>query len=166
MKKILIILSLSFLLVACGGRGTAAYEEKVKLYQSYWLAIQDQTKYKTASDNFSIAAEIALDGDKYRYDVIVDKARVAMYDVEILVLENDDPYHDEKMMPSLGVFNDDEYHMIPNQARSESPYQSGFKLSGDTDDKGLTLHIMVSWKNYNRSTTFKEYFEMKPTSIN
>lgn len=160
MKKIGLIILASLVLVGCSGRGSALYEEKVKLYQSYWSTILDQNKYQSSSNNFSIHAVMNPVEGKYQYDVIVDKARVAMYDIDILVLENDDPYHDEKMMPSLGIFNDATYHLIPNQSRPEKDYQTGFKLSGESDESQLTLYIMVSWKNYSQNTTFKEYFEL------
>lgn len=177
MKKISLIVLVLFLLSACGSKKAAVYEEKVKLYQSYWNTIQDQPKYQKSSSNFSIVATIeaiekvadeASDGEglsAFKYDVIVDAARIAMYDVEILVVEGEEAYQDEKMMPSLGIFDDSTYHLIPNQSRHEKGYQSGFKLSGENDTSDLKLHIIVTWKNYTRSESFKEFFEITPKLI-
>ena len=160
MKKIGLLILASLVLVGCSGRGSALYEEKVKLYQSYWSSILDQNKYQTSSSNFSIRASIEPVDGQYQYDVIIDNPRVAMYDIDVLVLENQDAYHDEKMMPSLGIFNDGTYHLIPNQSRPDKDYQTGFKLSGETEESKLNLYVLVSWKNYNQSAIFKEYFEL------
>lgn len=160
MKKIGLIILVSLILTGCSGKEAAVYQEKVKLYQSYWSSILDQNKYQKSSSNFSISADIGTLEGGYQYNVIVDKPRVAMYEVEMLVIENEDPYQDVKMMPSLGIFDESVYHMIPNQVRAEKGFQKGFKLSGETTDGEITLHVLVSWKNQSRSVISKEYFEL------
>lgn len=163
MKKIGILVLVLILLQGCSSK-SSLYEEKVKLYKSYWSAILDQNKYQKSSSNFSIKAAIApLETGQFEYTVIIDNARVAMYDVEILVLENDDAYHEDKMMPNSGILNEGVYHMIPNQSRTDHEYQSGFRLVGEFEEEDLTLHVLVSWKNFSRNASFKEYFEIKPS---
>ena len=164
MKKIGLLVLVLLVLQGCTSNSAALYEEKVKLYKSYWSSILDQNKYQKSSSNFSIKAAIApLETGGFEYTVILDNARVAMHDVEILVLENDDAYHEDKMMPNSGILNEGVYHLIPNQSRTDQEYQSGFRLVGKSDEEDLTLHILVSWKNFPRNASFKEYFEIKPS---
>lgn len=163
MKKTSLIVLVLLILTGCGSNKAAIYDEKVKLYQSYWSAIQDQTKYQQTSNNFNIATSMIKAESGYQYDVILDQARIAMYDVEILIVEGEDPYHDEKMMPSIGIFDDVKYHLVPNQSRPDKSFQSGFKLSGEYDSEELTLHMIVTWRNYSRSEMYREYFELSPS---
>lgn len=155
MKKTILMLISVLLLTACSGK-KALHKEKLELYQSYWTVIQDQETYLKESQHFGIRAELDENGD---YAVIVDKARVAMMDVEILVIENQGPFQTEKMMPSAGIF-EDAIDLVPNQSKPESDFKAGIKVGG-TAELPLTLHVLVSWKSLTDNENYREFFEFE-----
>ena len=163
MKK-LSALFLSLLLLA--GCSNAASQEKLKIetYKTMYTDILNASAFKTSSDYFSVSASINDMGNgTYRYDVIVDEAKVAMYDVEILLIQDDGSLViSDKMMPSVGIFEGLTYYMIPYQANAEANYVKGFGLNGISSLVPIRLKMVVRWKDA-QTKAFEEYFQFTLT---
>ena len=97
--------------------------------------------------------------DGYRYYVIIDKPTLAMYDIEVLAIEPDGDYQNN-MAANVGIFEEEEYHMIPNQSNVQEGYVKGVIASGLTQNPEITLHIFVQFKNADYSTVHTEYLEL------
>ena len=80
----------------------------------------------------------------------LDNAQIAMYDVEVIAIENMEPYQESQMMPTKGIFEDQKFSMIPYQYNVNAGYVKGFAISGDEDAKDVQLNIMVTWKDSTR----------------
>ena len=52
------------------------------------------------------------------------------------------------------------YHMVPNQSDIDLGYVKGVSISGFTTTENPTLYVLVQWKNKNRDTTYREFFEI------
>ncbi|MBN2849594.1 MAG: hypothetical protein JXK92_02975, partial [Erysipelotrichaceae bacterium] len=89
MKKIVSACLVLLLAVGCQSATDKQYEANLQRYDAYYTAILNNDKFQGSSEYFDIFAVMnKLSDTEYRYDVIVDSPRVAMYDVEILVIEN------------------------------------------------------------------------------
>lgn len=156
MKSLLTIL-LVLSLVAC----TSTDRDAIKSdhYKTLYTELLNQLDTAPSSVYFTVSATLtALDGARYRYDVFIDEPQVAMYDVEILVIVDDGSLViSETMMPSVGVFDDKEYHMLPYQVHPENGFVQGFGLNGISDQSTVKLKILVSWKDVNRTNTTKQF---------
>ena len=160
MKKILLIFVTAMLLQGCSFSDKKLYKEKVVQYESYYNSILNNDKFDTSSPYFEINADIAKVDGGYAYEIIVDEAKVAMYDVKIMVVENQKDYNDEeRMMPSAGIFDEQVYNVIPNQARVEKSYMSGFQLLGEIDQPEVELEILVVFNDYRKLNTYREFIE-------
>lgn len=160
MKKISILILILFLIQGCSITEKKERNDSVELYHTYYNAILDQDKFSKDSPYFSISASIDEVKDEYVYEVIVDDAKIAMYDVKILVVENQKQYDKEnKMMPSAGIFDDKTYKLIPNQSRTEEGYVSGFQLLGELDEDHVDLDILVIFTDYRKLETYREFIE-------
>lgn len=160
MKKLLIILTTVLLLQGCSFSDKKNYDIKVERYQSFYQTILDHGTFASSSPYFAIDAKMDKVDEGYVYEIIVDDARVAMYDVQIMVVENQKEYNEEeKMMPSAGIFDDQIYNVIPNQSRVESGFMSGFQLLGETDSDKIKLQILVTFNDYRKLNTFREFIE-------
>lgn len=155
MKKILSLTLVLMLLTACGSGKKALYKEKLDLYQSYWMVIQDQETYQSTSDYFTIEVHYT----EGVYEVVLDKARVAMNNVEILAIENEGAFQTEKMMPSAGIF-EDPIDLIPNQSKPDSDFKAGIRIVGESVAP-LSLHVMVSWRSLSTNEVHREFFEFQ-----
>ena len=126
MKKIFLSLILIIGLFGCSEKNTAA---ETKYYDMLKL-ISQREEYSTSSDNFTISAEISpISEGRYRYFVTLDKPKLAMYEVEILAIEEGKEYINE-VAANAGVLLDDIYNMIPNQSDISKGYISGINISG------------------------------------
>jgi hypothetical protein len=159
MRKFLLSLFLSVLLVACSNN-EILLQEKYETYKLHYQSILNTTQFKNTSDNFSISSELTrLSDGSYRYDVYVDEPRIAMYDVEILVIVDDGLLLiSDEMMPSIGIYEDSEYYLIPYQINSDLGYQKGFNLNGIVSTDTVNLKVLVMWKDYFKIKTEREYF--------
>lgn len=164
MKKIILFLTTVLLLQGCSFSDKKNYAQKVELYESYYQTVLDNDKFTDSSPFFSINAEMDKIPEGYVYEIILDDAKVAMYDVKIMVVENGKNYNEEeKMMPSAGIFNDQIYNVIPNQSRVEEGYMSGFQLLGETNADKIKLDVLVIFNDYRKLNTYREFitFDLK-----
>ncbi len=134
--------------------------QKMQRYQAYYTSIFDNDRFIDYSDFYDIEFFLnELPDRTYRYDLIIDNPRIAMYDVEVMIVENDtDPEDIDKMMPNAGIFEDAEYNLVPFQFNSDKGYRKGIALSGIVDQPVVTLRVMVAWKDYAKVNSTREFF--------
>lgn len=163
MRKLTIIFMTLILLSGCAS-GISEDQLKIETYKTMYTDIFNATVFKTASDYYAVSAALSdLGSGSYRYDVFVDDAKVAMYDVEILlILDDGSLVISDNMMPSIGIFEGKTYYMIPYQVNTEANYVQGFNLNGLASALPVRLKMVVQWKDAN-NTIFKEYFRFELT---
>lgn len=160
MKKLIISGLALLLLVACSGSDKKIDQESLVLYKTYWDSILNETQYQSTSRNFDIDVEMVKEGSTYDYYVTIDNAKVAMYDVEIVVVEDKKSYNEmDDMLPSAGIF-EKKFNLVPHQARIDKAFMDGANLVRlDLPKDEVTLQVLVTWKNYTKLESFKEIFE-------
>jgi hypothetical protein len=161
MKRLLIILFSVIALVGC--QATNSDLIKSEHYKTLYSELLNQLDVNSSSPYFSVSATLnPLSGARYRYDVFIDEPQIAMYDIEILVIvDNGSLVIQDIMMPSVGIFDDKEYHMLPYQVHPENGFVKGFGLNGITDASSVKLKIVVSWKDVNRLRTYKTFLGLE-----
>ena len=162
MKKILSYLLAGLLILSgCSAKDESSIsEEKLAKYSSYYRAVLEQENFEAASRYFDINVEFTTNEEgTVIYYVYIDNAQIAMYDVEVIVVENMMPYQETEMMPTKGIFEDVKFSMIPYQYNVNAGYVKGFAISGDTESEEVQLNIMVLWKDSTRLNSSREYFE-------
>jgi hypothetical protein len=153
---LLVLLSLS----ACSF-DTQEYlsQENYARYQAYYTSIFDNDRFITFTEAYEIDRVFTKIDSQYRYDIIIDNPAIAMYDIEVMVVENDIIFERaEKMMPSFGIFESLETNMIPFQVDVDKGYAKGIILSGMVDVPIVELKVMVAWKDYAKLNTTREFF--------
>ena len=158
MKKILISLCLLLILTACNedGREIANPDER---YIYIIEMIKEHDSFAESSNYFDISVEMAEIQGGYRYYITVDNPRIAMYDVELLAIEDEVDYH-SNMAANVGIFENKEYNMVPNQTNVSQGYVKGVVASGISSKSETTLYVFVQFKNIDYSTTHSEYIKL------
>ena len=158
MKKIVSILLI--LLFVCGCQEIG--KEDVDPNQRYFDlidAIKERDSFTATSNYFDIYAEMAKIDDGYRYYVFIDNPKVAIYDIESIAIEKNVDYSNI-MAANIGIFEEKEYSMIPNQKNPDKGYVPGLMFSATCQEPSTTLYIYVSFKNEDYSNTHIEYFKL------
>ena len=158
MKKLLIVLSLLLCLCGCeeDGKQVANPDDR---YLYIIEMINEHENFQEVSNYFDISTEMAKIENGYRYYITVDNPRIAMYDIEILAIEKNVDYRNN-MAANVGIFEDKEYNMVPNQANSSKGYFKGVVVSGISKEPSTTLYIFVQFKNADYSIVRSEYFRL------
>lgn len=161
MKKMMTCLLALMMLCGCKQQDeNIVSEEKLAKYSSYYRTVLENENFESGSRYFDIYAEFhKSEEDSVIYYVYVDNAQIAMYDVEVIAIENMEPYQESQMMPTKGIFEDQKFSMIPYQYNVNAGYVKGFAISGDVDAKDVQLNIMVTWKDSTRLNVSREFFE-------
>ncbi len=156
MRKLLLIICLLFGLCACqeDGKQLANPDDR---YMYIIEMIREHESFQTNSDHFDISVEMAKIENGYRYYITIDNPRIAMYDIEMLAIEKDVDYRNN-MAANVGIFEEKEYNMVPNQANIEQGFVKGIVVSGISTKPQTTLYIFVQFKNADYSITRSEYF--------
>ena len=86
-----------------------------------------------------------------------------MYDIEILVVESTAKRSDSLIYPCVGIFEEDVFTMIPYQKNEALNYVEAFLLSGISMTKEPVLNVLVTWKDYSKLNTYREFIKLFPT---
>lgn len=163
MKKLIIIL-IVFLLAGCSSDSTISDDETVRdKYLTYYQSILDAESFLTKSDYFDIDLVLNAEEDgSYRYSVIIDNPKIAMYNMEIMAVVDDGSLsvNEEVVMPTLGILNDS-YNMVPYQVSLANNYAEGLVLDGTVDTDKVSVLILVMWSNSDSSETTRNYFNLE-----
>lgn len=164
MKKIIITLILCLILTGCSFGGNSEYQAKVKRYQSLIQVILDNDKFQQEPQSFDLEVIMNEESGGYSYDIIIDNPKIAMYSIEVIVVENNQGFNEEKMMVSSGVFENPR-SMIPGQVNTEAGFVGGMILNALTPNADVNLKILVTWKDNGLANDFSELIEVN-ASIN
>ena len=159
MKKCFLIGAVLLFLFGCSPESKQEADPNVRYFDLISL-IREYDSFQTSSNYFDINVENAVLADGgYRFYVTIDNARVAIYDLEAIAIEEGVDYS-RTMAANIGIFEDAQYNMVPNQANPEKGYYKGVVASATTDKPTTTLHILVQWKNKDLSVLHREFFEL------
>lgn len=164
MRKWILCFVAAMLLSGCAKENTnQVTEEKSQIYYAYYKSIQEMDRFIEQSSYYSIQVVMAELPDKtYRYYAILDQAQVAMYDVEMMVVESSVDYLSlQQIAPTAGIFEEKEYSLIPYQVYTEEGYMKGMVASGETTSPTTELVILVTWKDYAKLNQTREYLKVK-----
>lgn len=124
------------------------YLSRIDAYETYYTEVLGNGHYADASEYFTLSYEMTqVEGDGYRYYVILDEPTIAMYNVMMIAVENSIPYEEcEKMVPSFGIF-EDRVSLVPGQVNYDAGYVKGISISGNSEEDHIDLLTLVRWKS-------------------
>lgn len=162
MRKSLLIAMLVLLLVGCGSNAESDDKIKLENYAYIYQTITDNDTFNSVSNYYDMQVVVTkIADDEYRYDIIIDNPKIAMYDIKMMAIENNIDYSmADKMMPSIGIFDDEEYNMVPYQINVDLGYVKGIVISGVTGNPIVNLKIRITWKDYTQVIETKEYYNV------
>lgn len=121
--------------------------------------LNDRTTFVEKSEYFDITTDIAKTNDAYRYYIVIDNPKNAMYDVEAVAVEKGVNYT-LNMAANIGIFEETDYNLIPGQARPEKGYVSGLSISGVSSVPNPTLYLVVQWYS-NKQDIHQEFYQLE-----
>lgn len=162
MRKITILFILSLCLLSGCTNKKEKDAEAMSNYMSFRDSIIDNNNGATTDLPFSHKLEVSkLTDGTYEYIVTIYNAKVAMYNIEWMIYDRSiDSGKNETIFPTYGIIDDDtkDFTMLPFQSRKDKNFVSGMQLSGISQSPKFTLNILVTWKDYSKTNTYKAYF--------
>ena len=156
MKKIILVMLL-MITSGCSTKTVDSDVEKMSKYNSLYVDCLNNADFKLKSDNFNIELDFTQTDNGYNYYIVIDEPKVAMYDVEAIVVENLMNYNEIDMMPTVGIFESGEYNLVPYQTNKQNNFYGGIVISGDTLVENVDLYALDTWKDVTMTKQFKEY---------
>lgn len=164
MKKLFILILSIVMLSGCTKDTTVNEQDSLTKYESYLNTLIEQDRYVQDSYYYDIYAILnKLEDGTTRYDIIIENPQVAMYNIEILVAESTAKRSDMVIYPCIGIFDEESYTLIPNQSNTSEGYIEAICLSGVTTVEEPVLNILVTWKDYAKLTTTREFIKLFPS---
>ena len=151
MKRMSLFLCL-ILLCGCFNTNKSAYENSVK-YENYLELIIDNSKQVTTNIPFDWNFNMYKSNDQYAYEVSITDPKVAMSNIQFLAV-NIKEISEDIIAPCVGIFEENTYNMIPNQANAEKDYYGAIGVNGITDKSKFTLNCLVVYKDKFQSDNY------------
>lgn len=162
MRKLMILCISAFLLCSCK-TDTKKQDTTVAntTYEGYYKAIEDNSRFQSDSIYFSIDGDmVRMQDGTYRFYITIDEPQVAMYDVSTLAVVDRILFDNATvMMPSLGIFETNAYHMIPYQANAKKGYVKGIVISGESNSEPIHIQMLVEWYDRTHENQHREFLE-------
>lgn len=121
--------------------------------------IKENDNFIEDSNYYDVKVEMATINNGYRYYITIDNAHAAMYNIEAIAIELDSDYSNQ-MTANIGIFDELEYCMIPNQSNADKGFVEGLIISGTTKNQETTLYLLVQWYNKDYSQQYREFFKL------
>ncbi len=140
-------------------------EEDTTTTEHYYDMLElltDVETFSTAPSYYDLTVEMVQIDDGYRYYVIVDNAKISMYNIQIMAIVVGEDYSNT-MAANIGIFEGVSYNMIPNQTKTEDGYVAGLSISGITDEAEVTIDILVRYSSSDLQTTYRDYYRYTVT---
>ncbi len=163
MKTKYIIILIFMLLISACSNDSSREEVLLKKYETAYNELVENDKFVNNSEYYNLEVIVTeLEDQQYRVDVILDQAQVAMYNVQMIMELNPQGLEQYKdMIPSLGIVDDTQYNLIPNQVNKENGFYAGLVLSAITDKPSGDLQLMIQWSDYSGTKDFEEFIELQ-----
>ncbi len=159
MKRLITVL---LVLLFCCGCTVRKQETKLDPTERYFDMVDLASTYEvseTKPEYYDLSGEVSKIEGGYRYYVFIDNPRIAMYDVEaIAVVEGVD--HRKTMAASVGIFEEKEYNMIPNQRNIDRGYVGGIAISGTCAKRDVSLRVFIRWENDGGTDYYRECYRL------
>lgn len=165
--KVTLIIVLLFVLTGCN-KESSREEILLKKYETAYSELVSNNKFEEKSEFFKLEVITQkLSEGGYRVDVIMDEPQMAMYNIQLLMeLDSKGFEQFDNINPSLGIVDDTEYNMVPNQVSDENSFYKGLILSSISDHSEGSLKMMITWTNYANTKSFVEFIELPYSSVN
>ncbi len=162
MKRSLIFLLVLVSLLSGCARKESDEDIKMEKYKYIYQTVSDNDSFLNEPLYYDLDVSMSqLSEKEYRYDITIDNPQRAMYDIQVMAIENNLEYSlTNKMMPTIGILDNDSINMVPYQIDHERGYVKGVILSGVTEDPVVNLKIRVSYKDYLLVRETKEYYNI------
>lgn len=158
-KKFFCIFLLVFVLSSCSDDKNSN-SSSMKRYNSMIEQLKSRTDFKEKSEYFDINLDVVSIDKGYRFYVIIDNCKLAMYNIEAIAIENNVDYSEE-MAANIGLFEEFSYSMIPNQTYIAKGFVKGISISGISKNEKPVILVLVTWTNKDLSITKKEFFRLE-----
>ena len=158
MKKLLVFLSIVLILTGCSTIKKNTNDDNERYYNLIEI-IKENDNFIEDSNYYDVKVEMATINNGYRYYITIDNAHAAMYNIEAIAIELDTDYSNQ-MTANIGIFDELEYCMIPNQSNANNGYVEGLIISGTTKNESTTLYLLVQWYNKDYSQQYREFFKL------
>lgn len=159
MKKLFSLVLCTCFLVSCQWKPTQAKDTPQDRYLAMASLLENQEILKEKPSNFSLNAELVKNDNQYRYYLILDEPKEAMYNVRVLAMEEGINYQEE-MAASAGIFEEKRYHLIPHQYNVEDGFVKGISVSGLSKNKSVVLRVFVRWENASSTEVFRDFYRI------
>lgn len=157
MKKI--ILCITLLLVLCGCKKDTTEQANNEKYLDYCELIKEHDTFKDGSEYFDVSSDITKIDEGYRYYIIIDNPKIAMYNIEAVAIEMDSDYT-KTMAANIGIFEENKFSFVPNQANPDAGFVKGISISGISENNNPTLYMLVEWNDVGLNITNREFIKV------
>ena len=155
MKRLLAIFLCLLLISGCSQNDDHTMDER---YFDMLALLESEQNYQTPV-NYAVSVELsATDDGNYRYYVIIDEPKIAMYEIQAMAIVEGDDYS-QTMAANVGIFEGVSYAMIPNQTNVDAGYVGGLSISGLTDHAPCRVLVMVRYRlEGDHESVIREYY--------
>lgn len=124
MKRIVIFVFCIFLITGC--------QTDIDMQKQYYEEYKEKLNHEPVDSINNNECNVQfivnqIKEDEYRYDIIIDDPKIAMYNIKAICKVKDS---DDMNLPSIGLLEKETYSLVPNVVDKPNNIYKGINLSG------------------------------------
>ena len=143
-------------MLGCSSKQSLESQQFEEYYQIREQLLQqdefEETRY------FSVTLVYNQVDNQYRYDIVIDHPQIDMYDITAMVYADETV---EEMCPSLGILEDNQYHLKKDYVNKQEGFYKGIQLSGKTSQKKAILLYVSYYLDEELTQKVENYIEVQ-----
>ena len=144
------------MMLGCSSKQSLESQQFEEYYQIREQLLQqdefEETRY------FSVTLVYNQVDNQYRYDIVIDHPQIDMYDITAMVYADETV---EEMCPSLGILEDNQYHLKKDYVNKQEGFYKGIQLSGKTSQKKAILLYVSYYLDEELTQKVENYIEVQ-----
>lgn len=126
-RKILLqIITLLMMICISGCRHKDPKDTRLTTYNQIVANLANATTYDDVTD-FTCRCTFTQIDNYYLYNLVIDQPKIPMYDIVLVAYAADTI---DEIHPSLGIFDEDNYALVPGHIDRQNGFYKGIALNG------------------------------------
>lgn len=136
------IVGLILCLILVGSCTNIKVNKQEVTYKNLINKLINNQNFEKSTNDFSIITLVNKLNNDFRYDLIIKEPQIEMYNLKVLAILKDEK---DASFPSLGILENDTFHLVPNKIDKSKGYYEGVNLSGISKKENVKLLVYISY---------------------
>lgn len=161
MKRFLVLLICLILISGCSSSDEVS-QDQMNTYNDLVTSVNNNGGHNSYMIPFNYELSVKKISSGYSYTLVINKPQIVMNNIQFIAINSEASKSD--MAACIGVFDDEDISLIPNQSAPDKGYPAGIALNGVSKVADFNIYCLAIWYNDDNTEQTKAFFNFHVAS--